>query len=179
MSAPRKGIADRYGMIHETLDGVAQIHGESGPADAFRFTLVASRYNTELTESLVAEAVGVLRNAGTRPEQIRVVWVPGAFEIPAVLEQCARAGQVDALIAIGAVLEGETPHATAINESVARSLNEVSRQYGIPVIDSVVVARTMAQAVERCMGKSHNRGAYAAKAAIEMAYVFHRLTKQG
>lgn len=179
MNTPRKGIAARYGMTHQTVEGVTQVHGESGPADAFRFTLVASRYNTELTESLVAEAVRALRQEGARVEQIRVVWVPGAFELPAVLEYCARSGDVDALIAIGAVLEGETPHAAAINESVARSLNEVSRQYSVPVIDAVVVARTMEQAVERCMGETHNRGTYAAKAAIEMAYVFHRLKNQG
>lgn len=166
-------------MEHAVLEGVSQIHGEAGPADDLRFTLVASRYNTELTESLVAEAVRALRAAGAKPDHLRVVWVPGAFEIPAALEQCARAGGVDALIAIGTVLEGETPHAAAINEAVARSLNEVSRQYGIPVIDAVVVARTMEQAVERCMGESHNRAAYAAKAAIEMAYVFQRLNKQG
>lgn len=170
----RKGISDQFGVSAPELEGTQQVVGCLDAA-AFSFCIVASRFNHELTAGLATAAVSTLIHHGARADAIRIVWVPGAFEIPTLLEECAAQQRDDALIALGAVLEGDTPHAAAINAAVSRSLNEIARTYTMPVIDGVVVARTMEQAVERCLGEGGGRGAYAAKAAIEMANVIKHI----
>ncbi len=165
-----KRITDQLGSDHPDLGDVQQIVGCHEVAD-LRFGLVVSRFNPELTEGLARAAVQALKTHGARPEQITIIWVPGAFELSGVLEICASRGQYDALIALGAVLQGATPHADAIGQTVVRSLSEIARTYQLPVIDGVVVARTAEQASARCLSGEQSRGWYAAKAAIEMAQV--------
>lgn len=169
-----KGLTDQFGLQDPELSGVDQVYG-SLDAAPYTFGIVASRFNGELTAALVKTAIATLKQHGARAGAIHLIWVPGAFEIPTLLEQCATRRGYQALIALGAVLEGDTPHATAINEAVTRSINEIARNHCVPVIDGVVVARTLEQAVERCLSGANSRGAYAAKAAIEMANVMRAL----
>ncbi len=170
----QKGLSNEFGVVSPELAGVTQTVG-SLDAAPFSFCIVASRFNNELTAGLAKAAVSTLIHHGARADAIRIVWVPGAFEIPTLLEECAAQQREHALIALGAVLEGDTPHAAAINAAVSRSLNEIARTYKLPVIDGVVVARTMEQAETRCLGEDGGRGAYAAQAAIEMANVIKAL----
>jgi 6,7-dimethyl-8-ribityllumazine synthase len=169
-----KAISEVMTTEDPRLAGVRQVAGD-GDAAAFRFALVASRFNTDLTDALICAAVETLTAQGAAASHIDLFRVPGAFEIPTALEVCAASGKYDALIALGAVLEGDTPHAQAINGAVSRSLNELARQHQVPVIDGVVVARNRAQAEERCLSGADSRGAYAARAAVEMAQLIRKM----
>ena len=103
--------------------------------------------------------------------------VPGAYEIPPVAEQLAQSGKCDAILAIGTVIEGETPHATLINQSIAQGLSDMSIRHGLPIIDCVVAVNTVEQAEARCLTGTESRGWYAGMAAAETAEVYHQLRK--
>ena len=143
----------------------------SGTPDAagLRFAIVISRYNLPLTGQLLAGAVSTLRQCGAADADIEVFWVPGAFEIPCAAAHLAKQGRFSALIALGCVIQGETPHAGLINDTVAAALSDISRRHSIPVIDTVIPANTEAQAAARCTSGPDGRGAYAARTAAEMA----------
>jgi 6,7-dimethyl-8-ribityllumazine synthase len=158
------------------LGAVKQVAG-SLDASSLTFALVVSRFNETLTHALVEAAVGSLRECGAPEESITVYWVPGGYEVPALAEQIAAHGDVDAIVALGAVIEGETPHADMINVQVTHSLTDISRKYGIPVIHEVVAARNMEQAAARCTAGRQSRGWYAGLAAVEMAQVFKQVRK--
>jgi 6,7-dimethyl-8-ribityllumazine synthase len=161
------------------VEGVREIRGQAD-ASGFRFGIVVSRFNQDLTGVLARSAVTALQEAGATAADIDVVWVPGAFEIPSVLERLAATGSYAGLIALGAVLQGETVHAATIGSAVSRSINEISRHRGVPVIDGVVVAPDREAAETRCLPGPRSRGTYTARAAIEMAHVFRNLpTPQG
>ncbi|GEM_PF-112847 len=171
-----KGISN---LIQPATDPVLQgVTQHTGALDAQGLTcaIVVSRFNPDLTQGLLTAAVKVLRTQGMAAGDIDVAWVPGAFEIPTVLEQRARQQRWDMLLALGAVLEGQTPHAQAINRGVSRSLLQIARTHGVPVIDGVVCALSAEQAAIRCLGTEHNRGTYAAQAGIEMARLMKALT---
>lgn len=170
----KKGITDELHLADPAFGDIRRISG-SLDAKPFSFGLVASRFNGELTGPLVTAAVACLKKHGATDERITVVHVPGAFEIPTVLEWLAAAGRHDALIALGAVIQGETPHAELINTEVNRAICEIARRYQRPVIDGVVMTHSMDQAVRRCTSGEQSRGWYAAKAAIEMAHVISQL----
>lgn len=138
-------------------------------ATGLRFALVVSRYNEELTSILRRTAVARLRQRGAAVSDIEVFEVPGAYEIPFVVEQLAARRPFDAILALGCVIQGETPHAGLINTTVAAALSEIARRHGVPVIDAVVPALNEAQAAARCTEGEHGRGWYAADAAVEMA----------
>lgn len=150
------------------LGAVRQIAGTTDAA-GLRFGIVISRYNLALTGQLLAGAVAALKACGAAEADIEVHWVPGAFEIPTLAEQLAKQGRHHALIALGCVIQGETPHAALINMTVAAALSEISRRHAIPVVDTVIPAHTEAQAVARCTSGPDGRGAYAARTAVEMA----------
>ena len=166
----KKGLPPPALCTAHGLEGVQQ---RLGSLDGRGLTcgIVASRFNTELTHGLLGAAVRVLTECGMARQDIVVAWVPGAFEIPTLLEVMARQGTFHALIALGAVLEGETPHAQAINRGITGHFISIARTYRIPVVDGVVCAATFEQAEARCRPGGGNRGAYAARAAIEMARV--------
>ncbi len=166
----KKGITDNFDTSDTAQDGIRQIAGKLDAAP-FTFGLVISRFNPELTNALSDAAVSCLQHYGARPDQITRVRVPGAFEIPTVLEMLAADGTYHALIALGAVIQGETPHAGFINAEVNRALCDIARAYRVPVIDGVVMTHNMEQAMARCTTGEQSRGWYAAKAAIEMAHV--------
>ncbi len=150
------------------LGAVRQTSG-SPDATGLRLAIVISRYNLALTGQLLAGAVATLRECGAAEADIEVFWVPGAFEIPTAAEQLAKQGRYSALIALGCVIQGETPHAGLINGTVAAALSDISRRHAIPVVDTVIPANTEAQAVARCTAGPEGRGAYAARTAVEMA----------
>jgi len=144
-----------------------------------RIGIVVSRYNARHTASLLRAAVRELVRCGVEPEAITVAEVPGAFEIPAAVSEMVRHHSLDAVIALGCVIQGETPHASLINSTVAMRLSELSERHRVPVVDAVVPALTEEQARARCAPGPSNRGVYAAHVAIEMARLFERLGAGG
>lgn len=134
-----------------------------------RVGIVCARFNPELTGALARGCVAELGRLGVAPDRIALAWVPGAYEVPYVIDRWARSRKFDALIGLGCVIQGETPHAGLINAEVARALAEIARLRDVPVIDTVVSANTPAQAAARCTDLPDGRGAYAARAAVEMA----------
>lgn len=140
-----------------------------------RFGVVASRFNGRLVESLVAGAVDCLRRHGVEGSAIHLVRVPGAWEIPQALEALAAAGEVDALIALGVVIRGETPHFDYICAECSRGVAAVGARHRLPVAFGVLTCETTDQAAERAGGKAGNKGWEAAQAALEMADLLARL----
>ena len=140
-----------------------------------RIGIVASRFNAPVVEKLVAAAVDCLRRHGVEPQDIHLVRVPGAWEIPAALEELAAAGGLDALVALGAVIRGETAHFDLICTECARGVAGVTERHRIPVAFGVLTCETTTQAEERAAGKAGSKGWEAALAALEMADLFTRL----
>ncbi len=144
-----------------------------------RFGIVASRFNSRVVEMLVSGAVDCLRRHGVAPGDILVVRVPGAWEIPQAAEELADPPldrpKLDALVALGVVIRGETPHFDYICSQCSRGLGAVSKKHRIPVGFGVLTCDTSQQAEERAGGKAGNKGWEAALAAIEMADLFARL----
>jgi 6,7-dimethyl-8-ribityllumazine synthase len=138
-------------------------------ASSLKFAVVVSRFNSELTQQLADDAVQCLEENGARA--VCKFEVPGAYEIPVVINELAKSGNYDALIALGVVVEGETPHAQMIGDSIGIALLDIAREHGVPVINEIVGTRNWEQAVARCTRSRTSRGWYAAEAAIETANV--------
>jgi 6,7-dimethyl-8-ribityllumazine synthase len=143
-------------------------------AKGMKIALVASRFNSFLTEQLVKGAVDAFTRLGGSEKDIKLVRVPGAYELPLAAKKLA-ASKVDAVVALGAVVRGATPHADLINETTARAFSEISLESGVPVVDGVVSADNLEQAVERCGTKQGHKGSSAMFAAVEMADVLKRI----
>ncbi|MBU1693093.1 MAG: 6,7-dimethyl-8-ribityllumazine synthase [Verrucomicrobia bacterium] len=141
-------------------------------ATGLKFGIVVSRFNDFLTRQLIAGALDCLARHGAAEADIVVAWVPGAYEIPLAVQKLAQGKKCSAVVALGAVVQGATPHAELINTQLARALMQIALESGVPVIDGVVAAETLEQAIERCGTKSGNRGWIAAQSAIEMANLF-------
>ena len=139
-------------------------------AKGMKIALVVSRFNSFLTEQLVKGAVDAFTRLGGSEKDLKLVRVPGAYELPLAAKKLASSG-VDAVVALGAVVRGATPHADLINETTARAFSEISLESGVPVVDGVVSADNLEQAVERCGTKQGNKGFSAMFAAVEMADV--------
>ncbi len=131
--------------------------------------LVVSRFNELFTKKLCDGAQDALLRHGVNQDDIEVAWVPGAFEIPLVAEKLAKTKRYDAVICLGAIIRGETPHFEYIAAQVSRDISRVGLDTGLPVIYGVVTADTLEQAIERSGAKQGNRGFQAAVDAIEMA----------
>ena len=138
-------------------------------ADGLKFGIVISRFNDLFTGQLLRGALDCLERHGARDEAVTVAWVPGSFEIPLAVQQMAAAKKFDAIVALGVVIQGATPHAGLINSQTARALSQISIKENIPVIDGIVAAENLEQAIERAGTKAGNRGWNAALSAIEMA----------
>jgi len=139
------------------------------------FGIVVSRFNEFITGRLLEGALDSLRRHGVKEEDIEVAWTPGTFEIPIVAKTMAEAGRFDAIVCLGAVIRGATPHFEYIASEVAKGVAQVGLSTGVPAIFGVITADTVDQAVERAGTKSGNKGADAAKAAIEMANLMREL----
>lgn len=133
-----------------------------------RFAIIVSRYNELITNRLLEGAVDTLKRHGVSDEQIETAYVPGTWEIPVVAARYARSGGWDAVICLGAVLQGETGHARHISSAVCSALMSLSIETGKPVALGVLTDATFEQALERAGGKMGNKGSEAALSAIEM-----------
>ncbi len=144
-------------------------------AAGLRFGIVVSKFNEFVTGRLLAGAVEVLNKAGASGETIEVVKVPGAFEIPLVARRLARSGRCDAVLCLGAVIRGETPHFEYISTEVSRGIARAAWESDIPVIFGVLTTENVEQALDRAGAAERNRGAEAARTAIEMANLMKTL----
>ena len=133
-----------------------------------RFGIVASRFNDMMTKELVAGCCDTLTRHGAADADIAVAWVPGAFELPAVAQKMAKTGSYDAVICLGTVIRGSTPHFDFVASEAAKGCAKVGLDSGIPVVFGVITADTIEQAVERSGSKDGNKGKDAAMTAIEM-----------
>jgi len=134
-----------------------------------KFGLVVSRFNEFFTKKLLEGAQDALLRHGVSREDIEVAWVPGAFEIPLIAKKLAQTKRYDAVICLGAVVRGETPHFEYIAAQLAKDISKVGLDTGLPVIYGVITADTLEQAIERAGTKQGNKGFEAAVSAIEMA----------
>jgi 6,7-dimethyl-8-ribityllumazine synthase len=138
-------------------------------AEGKKFALVVSRFNDFITDRLVGGAVDALVRSGALTENIDIVKVPGAFEIPLVAKKMAKKGKYNAIVCLGAVIRGATPHFEYVSAEVTKGIAMVSLEFEIPVIFGIVTTDTIEQAIERAGTKAGNKGWHAAISAIEMA----------
>jgi 6,7-dimethyl-8-ribityllumazine synthase len=144
-------------------------------AAGLRVALVVSRFNSFLTTHLLKGAVDCLVRHGGAEADITAVWVPGANELPLVVDKLAASGRYHAVVALGAVIRGATPHADLINTQVSKSLAAIGLRTGVPVLNGVVCAETIEQGIERSGTKAGNKGWDAALAAIELASLLKQM----
>ena len=140
-----------------------------------RFAIVAARFNDFVVEPLVGGALDALKRHGVSGQQIEIVRVPGAFDIPIVARKLALSRRYEALIALGAVIRGQTPHFDYVAGECAGGIARIALESGVPIAFGVLTTDTVEQAVDRAGGKAGNKGADAALVAIEMANLLRRL----
>ena len=140
-----------------------------------RFAVVVSRFNEEITEKLLAGALDALHKHGVKKDDVTVVHVPGAWELPAAVRHLLAADKHDGVVALGAVVRGDTPHFDYVAGECARGLSRASAEYDRPIGFGVLTCDTMEQALERAGGAHGNKGWDAALAALEMTDLFDRL----
>ena len=142
-----------------------------------KVAIIASRFNEAVGKRLVEGALDCLTRHGVADSDISIVWVPGAFELPAAAQRLAASGEVDALVCVGAVIRGETAHFDYVAGHASNGIGEVALRTGIPIGFGVLTTENSEQAVERAGGKSGNKGFEAALAALEMMNLFSSLPK--
>lgn len=141
-------------------------HLEAAP---HRFALVVGRFNEFITSRLLAGALDELQRHGADPEQVAQVWVPGSWEIPLAAQRLAQTGRYAAIVCLGCVIRGQTPHFDYVAAEVSKGIAQVSLATGVPISFGVVTADSLEQAIDRAGAKAGNKGSDAARAAIEMA----------
>ena len=144
-------------------------------AEGKKFALVVSRFNDFITEKLLSGALDALIRSGAADEDLEVVKVPGAFEIPLVAKKMANTGRFNAVICLGAVIRGSTPHFDYVSAEVSKGVAMVGMESEIPIIFGVITTDTIEQAIERAGTKAGNKGWSAAIAAVEMANLFEMI----
>jgi 6,7-dimethyl-8-ribityllumazine synthase len=149
----------KHGRVYE-----GDLQGEG-----LRFGIVIGRFNEFISSRLLSGALDSLARHGTDPEQVEIAWVPGAFEIPLVAGKMAASRRYDAVLSLGAVIRGSTPHFDYVAAEVAKGVAKVGLDSGVPVIFGVLTTDTIEQAVERAGTKAGNKGWDAAVSALEMA----------
>jgi 6,7-dimethyl-8-ribityllumazine synthase len=140
-----------------------------------KFAIVISRFNEFITSRLLAGAQDCFERHGVATQDVDIVWVPGSFEIPVTALRIARIGKYDAVVCLGAVIRGQTPHFDYIAAEVSKGVAQVAMTTGVPTIFGVITSDTIEQAVERAGTKAGNKGVDAAVSAIEMANLFEKL----
>jgi len=151
-----------------------EIHGQLGLAGE-RFAIVVSRFNDFITSKLLSGAVDALKRHGCPDEQITCVYVPGSFELPQVAKRLADSRGFDAIICLGCVIRGQTPHFEYVAGEAAKGIAQVGLSTGVPTVFGVLTCDTLEQAVERAGAKAGNKGAEAASSAIELMNVMKQL----
>jgi 6,7-dimethyl-8-ribityllumazine synthase len=144
-------------------------------ADNARFCLVVSRWNSYIVESLEKGAIDALKRHGADEGDMTIVRVPGAFEMPVTLERIAAKGGYDAIVALGAVIRGGTPHFEYVAGECVKGMAQVSLKYGVPVAFGVLTVDSIEQAIERAGTKAGNKGAEAAMSALEMVDLLRQI----
>ena len=144
-------------------------------AKGMKFGIVASRFNDFISGKLIDGALDALNRSGADTKDVEIIRVPGAFEIPLAAKKAAQSGRFDAVICLGTVIRGATPHFEYISAEVSKGIASVGLDTGVPVIFGVITADTIEQAIERAGSKSGNKGWDAALSAIEMVDLFKKL----
>ncbi len=155
-------------MTIKTIEGGMTIHNA-------RFCLVAARFNSFIVEHLLEGAQDALKRHGAEDGDLTIVRVPGAFEMPLVLDKIAASGDYDAIVALGAVIRGGTPHFDYVAGECVKGLAHVTLKHGIPIAFGVLTVDTIEQAIERAGTKAGNKGAEAALSAIEMVNLLRQI----
>ena len=155
-------------MAIKTIEGMLNVQKA-------RFCLVVARFNSFVVESLLEGAIDALKRHGADDSDITVVRVPGAFEMPLILEKIAAKGDYDAIVALGAVIRGGTPHFDYVAGECVKGMAQVSLKHGVPIAFGVLTVDTIEQAIERAGTKAGNKGAEAAMSAVEMVNVLRQL----
>ncbi len=137
-------------------------------ADGLKFGIVAARFNEFITNKLVGGSLDALRRHGASEEDLEIAWVPGAFEIPFVAQKMALSKRYDAVICLGAVIRGATPHFDFVSSEVSKGIANVGLETGVPIIFGVLTTDNIEQAIERAGTKAGNKGFDAAVTAIEL-----------
>lgn len=144
-----------------TIEGKLTVQNE-------KFCIVISRFNEFIGSKLLSGAIDELSRHGVGDDNISVVWVPGAFEIPVIAKKLAKSGKYDAIIALGAIIKGSTAHYDLVCAELSKGIANVSLETGVPVMFGVITTDNIEQAIERAGTKAGNKGSDAAKSAIEM-----------
>jgi 6,7-dimethyl-8-ribityllumazine synthase len=179
MAARRGGGSGRGGKDASKATLPASVEGDLVVGEGARFAIVAARFNAFIVESLVGGAKDALVRHGASPDAITVVRVPGAWEIPVAVGRLCRGGRFDAVIALGAVIRGGTPHFDYVAGEVSKGVAQAAMQTGAVVTFGVLTTDSIEQAIERAGTKAGNKGAEAALAAIEMVSLGRRLDAEG
>jgi 6,7-dimethyl-8-ribityllumazine synthase len=166
------------GPVSARVQGV-RAHAGTLDATGMRFGVVASRFNDVVSLPLLEGAVEALEVHGASADDIVIAWVPGAFETPIAAREIAEHGDVDAVVCLGAVIRGDTPHFDYVAGEAARGIASVHATTGVPATFGVLTVDTLEQAMDRAGGKHGNKGAEAALAAIEMVSLLRELRRLG
>ena len=150
------------------IEGMLTVNNE-------RFCIVVARFNEFISSKLLSGAIDELMRHGVKQDNIDVIWVPGAFEIPLAAKKAAKTGKYSAIITLGAVIKGSTSHYDYVCAEVSKGVASVGLESGIPVIFGVLTCDNIEQAIERAGTKSGNKGADAAKSAIEMTNLLSKI----
>jgi 6,7-dimethyl-8-ribityllumazine synthase len=156
------------------MSEVNEINGDIS-VDKAKIAIVVGRFNGFVVESLLQAALDTLKRAGIKPGDITVSHVPGAFEMPLVVQKYAQSGSFEAIIGLGAVIRGSTPHFDFVAGENAKALSSLALQHSIPVINGVLTTDTIEQAIERAGTKAGNKGADAAMTAMEMISLMRKI----
>ncbi|MCK4738348.1 MAG: 6,7-dimethyl-8-ribityllumazine synthase [Deltaproteobacteria bacterium] len=146
-------------------------------AKGLKVAIVAGRFNDFITERLLSGAVDTLKRSGANEDDLDVVKVPGSFEMPLAVKALLKSKKYDAIICVGAIIRGSTPHFDFVASEAAKGISKVSQESGVPVAFGVITADNLEQAIERAGTKSGNKGTDAALTAIEMANLLKELSK--
>ncbi|MBI3920281.1 MAG: 6,7-dimethyl-8-ribityllumazine synthase [Armatimonadetes bacterium] len=148
---------------------MSKFYEGSFTVEGHRFAIVVSRFNELVTQRLLEGALDAFRRHGVSDGDIETAWVPGTFEIPIITKKLAETGRFHAIVSLGAVIRGDTPHFEYVAGEAAKGISHVSLQTGVPVIFGIVTSDSLEQALERAGSKHGNRGFDAAVSALEMA----------
>ncbi len=140
-----------------------------------KYGIVVSRFNEFISSRLLGGAIDAMARHGVKDDEITVAWTPGAFEIPIVAKKMAESGKFDAVVALGAVIRGNTPHFDYVASEVSKGVAQISLSTGVPVLFGVLTTETIEQAIERAGTKAGNKGFDAAVAAIEMVNLLEQI----
>ncbi|MCU7814799.1 MAG: 6,7-dimethyl-8-ribityllumazine synthase [Candidatus Thiodiazotropha sp. (ex Rostrolucina anterorostrata)] len=155
-------------MSIKTIEGTMTVNNA-------RFCLVAARFNSFIVESLLDGAIDTLKRHGASDNDMTLVRLPGAFEMPVALDKLAASGEYDAIIALGAVIRGGTPHFDYVAGECVKGMAQVSLKHGVPIAFGVLTVDTLEQAIERAGTKAGNKGAEATLSAIEMVNLLRQI----